>query len=81
VKKKLPGRIKWIWTSVILLLILIGSPFVALLNRAEPRICGLPFLYAAVLLIWIALCILLFLGYLFVWGDARQRRRGRKRGE
>ncbi len=65
-KNKIKSRI------IILLLAgfaLIEFPGVFFINRIEPVIFGMPFIYSFVLIVWACMCIILFYAYKKNWGE------------
>ena len=69
-----------LWGLIFLGFALIEFPGIFFINRVEPRIFGLPFIYAFTLIIWFFLCILMFIGYKIKWGfeDKGNAKRGDK---
>lgn len=57
-----------LWALIILCFASIEFPGIFLINRIEPRILGLPFIYGFTLIVWFILCILMYAGYLMKWG-------------
>ncbi len=65
-KNKVKSRI------IILLLVgfsLIEFPGIFFINRIEPFIFGMPFIYSFVLIVWAYMCIILFYAYKKNWGE------------
>lgn len=65
-KNKLKSRL------IILLLAgfaLIEFPGIFFINRIEPVIFGMPFIYSFVLIVWAYMCIVLFYAYKKNWGE------------
>lgn len=65
-KNKVKARI-----SLLLLagFFLIEFPGIFFINRIEPIIFGMPFIYSFVLIVWICMCIVLFYAYKKNWGE------------
>lgn len=57
-----------LWLLIILGFAAIEFPGIFFANRIEPRILGLPFIYGFTLIIWLYLCILMYVGYRMNWG-------------
>ena len=60
-------------SRIILLLLagfaLIEFPGIFFINRIEPVIFGMPFIYSFVLIVWVYMCIILFYAYKKNWGE------------
>lgn len=67
---KKPGQYtqKIIWTMIITGLAAIEFPGIFFINRIEPYIFGMPFLYGFVILVWFYLCVVLGVACYFNWG-------------
>ncbi|WP_410489338.1 DUF3311 domain-containing protein [Bacillus sp. DTU_2020_1000418_1_SI_GHA_SEK_038] len=48
---------------------LIEFPGIFFINRIEPVIFGMPFIYSFVLIVWVYMCITLFYAYKKNWGE------------
>lgn len=59
---------KIIWALIILGLGAIEFPGIFFINRIEPHIFGMPFLYGFVLLVWAFMCLVLGVAYYYNWG-------------
>lgn len=59
---------KIIWTMIIIGLAAIEFPGIFFINRIEPYIFGMPFLYGFVVLVWFYLCVVLGVAYYTRWG-------------
>lgn len=57
-----------VWILIILGFSAIEFPGIYFINRIEPAIFGLPFIYAFTLIVWGVLCILMYIGYRLHWG-------------
>lgn len=58
-----------IWTIVIVLLASAQFPGILFYHDvAEPRILGMPFIYGFNFLVWVALCVVLYVAYRMRWG-------------
>ncbi len=58
-----------IWIALVIGLSLIEFPGVFIINRIEPKIFGMPFIYGFVLIVWALLCGVLFYAYKTQWGE------------
>jgi cellobiose-specific phosphotransferase system component IIC len=43
-------------------------PGIFLINRAEPFIFGMPFIYGFTVIMWVLMCVVMFIGYKTNWG-------------
>lgn len=59
---------KMIWLMLIAGLAAIEFPGIFFINRVEPYILGMPFLYGFVVVIWGFLCCVLWVAYRHHWG-------------
>lgn len=59
---------KVIWALIILGLAAIEFPGIFFINRIEPYLFGMPFLYGFVLLVWAFMCLVLGVAYYCNWG-------------
>lgn len=57
-----------LWGLILLGFAAIEFPGIFFINRAEPLIFGLPFIYGFTLAVWFVLCILMYVGYRMKWG-------------
>jgi hypothetical protein len=57
-----------LWILIFISFSAIEFPGIFFINRIEPRILGLPFIYGFTLIVWFILCILMYAGYLLKWG-------------
>lgn len=62
-------KTKILWIAIILCFLLMGGPLVILLDHSNIMIGHIPILYLVVFLLWIALCVLTFLGWRMRWGE------------
>lgn len=60
-----------LWLLIILGFSAIEFPGIFLINRIEPAIFGLPFIYGFTLIVWGYLCVLLYIGYRMKWGASK----------
>lgn len=61
-------RIMILWLLILMGFAVIEFPGIFFINRIEPRLFGLPFIYGFSLVVWAYLCLLMFLGYRMEWG-------------
>lgn len=64
--------LKSLWIVIITSFLLMGGPLIILLDRSNMSIAHIPILYLFVFSLWIALCILTFIGWRMRWGDKRE---------
>lgn len=72
-------RLVILWSLIIIGFAAIEFPGILLINRIEPRIFGLPFIYGFTLIIWFFLCILMYAGYRMSWGFQSHEQRKEKK--
>ena len=58
-----------IWILLFIGFALIEFPGVFFINRIHPMIFNMPFIYGFVLIVWAAMCGVLFYAYKKNWGD------------
>ncbi len=59
---------QFIWISIITGFAIMEFPGIFFINRIEPFIFGLPFIYGFTIIIWIYMCVITFIGYITNWG-------------
>ena len=72
---KMPGwkaKMKPLWIAIIVCFLLMGGPLIILLDHSGISIAHIPILYLFVFALWIALCILTFIGWRMRWGDEKE---------
>ena len=72
---KMPGwkaKMKPLWIAIIICFLLMGGPLIILLDHSGISIAHIPILYLFVFALWIALCILTFIGWRMRWGDEKE---------
>jgi hypothetical protein len=62
------SRRKILWILIIAGFAAIELPGIFLINRIRPFILGMPFIYGFVLLVWVFMCVVLFIAYQTNWG-------------
>ena len=79
-KKKFPLR-SVLWILIIIGFAIMEFPGIFLINRLEPMIFGLPFIYSFTIIMWAIMVILMFIGYQTNWGKGRDfKDEGESRG-
>lgn len=63
-----------LWILILLALAVIEFPGIFFINRIEPVLFGLPFIYSFTLIIWFLLCILMYIGYKLSWGLEKENK-------
>lgn len=62
-----------LWILIIVGFSAIEFPGIFFINRIEPTIFGLPFIYGFTLIVWFYLCILMYVGYKMKWGITKDK--------
>ena len=68
-----------LWSLIVLGFAAIEFPGIFFINRIEPRILGLPFIYGFTLIVWLFLCILMYAGYKMSWGFNNSTHKNKKK--
>lgn len=58
-----------IWVLLLVGFVLIEFPGIFFINRIQPFIFGMPFIYGFVLFVWVYMCIVLFYAFRKKWGE------------
>jgi undecaprenyl pyrophosphate phosphatase UppP len=66
-KKRYPLR-TLIWVLLVIGFMIMEFPGVFFLNRIEPMIFGMPFIYSFTIIMWAIMCVIVFVGYKTNWG-------------
>lgn len=66
-------RAKCLWILILVGFAIMEFPGVFFINRIDPLVLGMPFIYGFMLVIWLYMCILLFFAYKMHWGKAPNR--------
>ncbi len=66
-KKRYPLR-TLIWVLLVIGFMIMEFPGVFFINRIEPMIFGMPFIYGFTVIMWALMCVILFVGYKTNWG-------------
>lgn len=59
---------KILWTAIIIGFAIMEFPGIFFINRIDPVIFGLPFIYGFIIIMWIYMCIVLLIAYKTNWG-------------
>lgn len=59
---------KLIWFLLILGFAIMEFPGIYFINRVEPMIFGMPFIYSFIIIMWAFMCAVLFYAYKVSWG-------------
>ena len=62
-------NLKSLWIAIIASFVLMGGPLIILLDHSHLNIAHIPILYLFVFALWIALCVLTFIGWRMGWGE------------
>ncbi len=65
---------KILWTMIVLGFAAIEFPGIFFINRIEPYLFGMPFLYGFVLLVWVYMCLVMGVAYYYNWGKKPKKR-------
>ncbi len=68
-KPKRSSTNKLIWFLIILGFAIMEFPGVYFINRVEPMIFGMPFIYGFIVIMWAFMCAVLFYAYKVSWGN------------
>ncbi|QEK12927.1 hypothetical protein FQB35_11660 [Crassaminicella thermophila] len=68
-RKKNTSIKKLLWSLIILGFLIMEFPGVFFINRIDPIILGFPFIYGFMLIMWLYMCIITFIGYKTNWGS------------
>jgi undecaprenyl pyrophosphate phosphatase UppP len=66
-KKRYPLR-TLIWVLLVIGFMIMEFPGIFFINRIDPMIFGMPFIYGFTIIMWVFMCIILFVGYKTNWG-------------
>ena len=66
-KKRYPLR-TLIWVLLVIGFMIMEFPGVFFINRIEPMIFGMPFIYGFTVSMWARMCVILLVGYKTNWG-------------
>jgi hypothetical protein len=66
-KKTYPLRTA-LWVLLIIGFMIMEFPGIFIINRIDPMIFGMPFIYSFTIIMWAIMCAILFIGYKTNWG-------------
>ena len=69
IKPSKQKNLKTLWIAIIASFVLMGGPLIILLDHSHLNIAHIPILYLFVFALWIALCVLTFIGWRMRWGE------------
>ena len=69
-KPKRSKQNKVIWALVIIGFAIMEFPGIYIINRVEPMIFGMPFIYGFIIIMWAYMCAVLYYAYKVNWGHA-----------
>jgi len=69
-KKRYPGKTV-IWVLLVIGFMIMEFPGIFFINRIDPMIFGLPFIYGFTIIMWAIMCVILLVAYLTRWGRGR----------
>lgn len=67
-EKQRKTKTKLIWVLLIIGFAIMEFPGIYFINRVEPMIFGMPFIYGFILIMWAYMCIVLLYAYQTNWG-------------
>jgi hypothetical protein len=67
-KGKKSPMTKILWTLIIIGFGMMEFPGIYFINRIEPMLFGMPFIYGFMVIMWGYMCIVLFVAYKTNWG-------------
>lgn len=59
---------QFIWISLVIGFAIMEFPGIFLINKIEPFILGVPFIYGFTIIMWFYMCVVTFMGYITNWG-------------
>lgn len=66
-KKRYPLR-TLLWVLIVAGFLIMEFPGIYFINKIEPMIFGLPFIYSFTIIMWAVMCVIMFIGYKTNWG-------------
>lgn len=69
-KQKGPST-RLFWILIVLGFAVMQFPGIFFINRIDPMIFGMPFIYGFTIIMWAYMCVVLFLAYRFNWGKGK----------
>ena len=69
--KKNSSLTKILWAFIIIGFAIIEFPGIYFINRLDPFIFKLPFIYGFTIIMWMFMCIVTFVGYKTNWGRGK----------
>ncbi|MBI9109186.1 MAG: DUF3311 domain-containing protein [Spirochaetales bacterium] len=69
-QKSYPLR-KVFWALIIICFMIMELPGIFFINRIEPMIFGMPFIYGFILIMWAVMCAIMFIAYKNNWGKGK----------
>lgn len=68
-----------LWVLIIIGFAIMEFPGIFLINRLDPMIFGMPFIYGFTIVMWAIMSVLMFIGYQTNWGKGRDFKEGGRR--
>lgn len=59
-----------LWTLIIIGFLIMEYPGILFINRIDPMLFGMPFIYSFTIIMWIYMSILMLIGYKKNWGSS-----------
>lgn len=69
---------KLIWMLIIIGFAIMEFPGIYFINRVEPMILGMPFIYGFIIIMWVYMCSVLFFAYKVNWGKETNKENDKK---
>ncbi|MCT4620526.1 MAG: DUF3311 domain-containing protein [Marinisporobacter sp.] len=79
-KKKIYTK-KILWALILLGFSIMEFPGIFFINRIDPLILGLPFIYGFMLIMWLYMCMITFIGYKTNWGKGIEKDDSHMKGD
>lgn len=58
-----------LWILIFIGFLIMEFPGILFINRIEPMLFGMPFIYSFTIIMWVYMCILMLIGYKKNWGS------------
>lgn len=69
---------KILWLAIIIGFAIMEFPGIFFINRIDPVIFGLPFIYGFIIIMWVYMCVILLIAYKTNWGKNRNIKESNK---
>jgi len=75
-KKKTSTLTVVLWVLLLIGFAIMEFPGIYFINRIDPMIFGMPFIYSFTIIMWAIMCIILFIAYKTNWGKGADFKEG-----